>query len=204
VRCRCCAHRHCLWPRCCTRRWPTAIWLLTVWPRQRWCFFGIALVSLPALHWHHHQHQAVLVTGVVAKLAFKSPAGAVLAFAGIVLVFCLHCAGVIASIVLLLLLPALRRRHCPCCVGTFALLRWHHCPRRLCVVASIANWHLPSHEAVATCAGVIASIAPSSLLALHRHCHPCCAGIFALVALASLPSSHLHCRQHHKLASVQS
>jgi hypothetical protein len=36
-------------------------------------------------------------------LAFKGLAGTALAFAGVALVFCLHCAGVIASIVLLLL-----------------------------------------------------------------------------------------------------
>jgi hypothetical protein len=60
--------------------------------------------------------------GVVAKLAFKGPAGAALAFAGIALAFCLHCAGVIAIIVLLSLLPAFRRHHCPRCVGAFALV----------------------------------------------------------------------------------
>jgi hypothetical protein len=40
-----------------------------VWSRQQWRFFGIALVSLPALHWHRCQHQAVLVReDVVAEL----------------------------------------------------------------------------------------------------------------------------------------
>jgi hypothetical protein len=142
--------------------------------------------------------------GIVTKLAFKSPAGAVLAFAGVALAFCLHCAGVIACIMLSSLPPALCQHRCHCHAGAFALLCWHCCPRRLCIAASIANWHLPSHEAVATCAGVIASIAPPSLPALCRHCCPHLAGVFALVALASPPSSHPSCLQHHKLASAQS
>jgi hypothetical protein len=114
-----------------------------------------------------------------------------------------HCAGIIANIALLSL-PALCWDHCPHRAGAFALLRWHCCPCCLPVAASIANWHLPSHKAVATHAGIMASIAPTLLLALRRHHHPCCTGIFALFMLASLPSSHLRCHQHHKLASAQS
>ncbi len=64
----------------------------------------IALASLPASSCPCHQHCA----SVVAKLAFEGPASAALAFAGIALVFFPHRAGVIASIVLLSLLPALR------------------------------------------------------------------------------------------------
>jgi hypothetical protein len=87
-----------------------------------WCCAGvlarIALASLPAsscpCHWH--------CTSVFAELAFEGPAGVVLAFAGIALAFCPHHAGVIASIVLLSLLPVLRRCHCPCHVGAFALV----------------------------------------------------------------------------------
>jgi hypothetical protein len=55
---------------------PTAIWPSMVWPRQQWLFFSflfslffrIALVSLLASHWHHCQHQAVLVAGVALAL----------------------------------------------------------------------------------------------------------------------------------------
>jgi hypothetical protein len=92
----------------------------------------IALASLPVSSCPCCRHCA----GVVAKLAFKGPAGTVLVFAGVALVFCPHCAGIIASIVLLLLLPALRRPCHPWSVGVFTLivrpLWWrspfhHHC-----------------------------------------------------------------------------
>ena len=62
-------------------------------------------------------------TGVVAEMAFEGPAGAALAFAGVALAFCPHCAGVIASIVLLSLLLALHRHHWLRCASAFALLR---------------------------------------------------------------------------------
>ncbi len=78
----------------------------------------IALASLPAsscpCHW--------CCASVVAKLAFKGLACAALAFAGVALAFCPRCAGVIASIVLLSLLPALCWCHCPCHMGAFALV----------------------------------------------------------------------------------
>jgi hypothetical protein len=64
----------------------------------------IALASLPASScpccW--------CCAGIVVKLAFEGPAGTALAFAGIALAFCPHCAGIIVSIVLLSSLPALR------------------------------------------------------------------------------------------------
>jgi hypothetical protein len=60
--------------------------------------------------------------GIVAKLAFEGPASAALAFAGVALAFFPHPAGVIASIMLLLLSPVLRRRCHPWCVGVFALV----------------------------------------------------------------------------------
>jgi hypothetical protein len=81
-------------------------------------FASIALASLPASSCPCCQCCASLV----AELAFKGPANAALAFAGITLVFCLHRAGIIASIVLSSLSPALHWRHCPCCVGAFALV----------------------------------------------------------------------------------
>jgi hypothetical protein len=117
-------------------------------------FFGVALVSLPPLHWHHCQRQAVLVTSIAPALLpswplkvrpvprWRLPALR-LCFSRIALASlpascccpcCRRCASVIA-LVMWALLP---------------LLRWYHCPRCLRIAASIANWH----------AGVIASIAP--------------------------------------------
>ncbi len=78
----------------------------------------IALASLPASSCPCHRH----CTSIVTKLAFKGPAGAALAFAGVALAFHPHCAGVIASIVLLSLLPALCQCQCLCHVGAFALV----------------------------------------------------------------------------------
>ena len=132
-------------------------------------FFGIALVSLPTLHWRHCQHQAVLVADVVPALLpswhskvqlvprWRLPAMRS-RFACIVLASlpascccpcCRRCAGVI-TIVTWVLLP---------------LASWYCCPCCLCIAASIANWRLPNHKAVSTRAGIIASIAPSLLLA---------------------------------------
>jgi hypothetical protein len=78
----------------------------------------IALASSPASSCPRCRH----CTGIVAKLAFEGPAGAALAFAGVALAFRPHPAGVIASIVLLLLLPALRRHCHPWHAGVFALI----------------------------------------------------------------------------------
>jgi hypothetical protein len=78
----------------------------------------IALALLPASSCPCFRHCA----NIVAELAFKGPAGAVLMFAGVALAFCLHPAGVIASIVLLSLLPVLHRRHHPWRAGVFALI----------------------------------------------------------------------------------
>ncbi len=122
----CCAQRCHPWPCCCTWSRPTAILAFDGLAKAAMAFFWhcagvlarIALASLPASScpccWR--------CAGVVAKLAFEGPAGAALAFASVVLAFCPHCAGIIASIVLLSLLLALRRRHCPCCMGAFALV----------------------------------------------------------------------------------
>jgi hypothetical protein len=74
--------------------------------------------SLPASSCPRCRHCA----SVVAELALEGPAGTALAFAGIALAFCPHCAGIIASIMLLSLLPALRRHCCPWHVGIFALI----------------------------------------------------------------------------------
>ncbi len=200
VRRRCCAQRRRLWPRRCTRRRPTVIWPLTVWPRQRWHFFGVALVSLPALHWRHCQHQAVLVAGVALVLLPSWPSKVrpvprwrLLAlhwhFASIALASspasgccpcCQHCAGVIA-LVAWALLP---------------LLRWHHCPCCLRVAASITNWHLPSHKAVATGAWhycqhraiLVAGVAPASLPSLRGRLCLCRADVAALSTPALPPA----------------
>jgi hypothetical protein len=81
-------------------------------------FARIALASLPASSCPCCRR----CTGIVAELAFEGPASAALAFAGIALVFHPHLAGIIASIVLLLSLPALRRHCHPWHAGIFALI----------------------------------------------------------------------------------
>jgi hypothetical protein len=137
----------------------------------------IALASSPASSCPRHQHCA----SVVAELAFKGPAGAALAFAGIALAFCPHCAGVIASIVLLSLLPVLRRHHHPRHVGAFALVAFLHC-RQHCELASAQSrsscntrWGHCQHRAI-----VIAGIEPASLPLSRGHLCPCPAGVAAL------------------------
>jgi hypothetical protein len=100
-----------------------------------------------------------------------------------------HCTGIITNIALLLL-PGLRRHHCPCCVGAFALIALALLPLLPLLTASIANWRLPSHEAVATHTGIIVSIAPLLFLALRQHHCPCRMGFFAPVALATPPLAH--------------
>jgi hypothetical protein len=142
-------------------------------------------VSLPALHWRHFQRQAVPVASVVAKLAFESPAGAVLAFAGVALAFCPHCAGVIASIVLLLLLLALCRHHCPS--GIVALVAFVLPPASrtgICLVTKQSQHML------------------ESLLASRHHCCRHCAGIVALVARVSLPMLHWRCCPCHTCIAI--
>ncbi len=153
----------------------------------------IALASLPASScpccWR--------CTSIVAKLAFKGPACATLSSAGVALAFHPHCAGVIASIVLLSLLPALHQRHCPHCVGTFALvalallplLLLHH--RQHCKLASAQSqsncntrWCHCQH-----CAILVAGIALTSLALLRGRLCPHCAGIAALGTPTSPPES---------------
>jgi hypothetical protein len=126
--------------------------------------------------------------GVVAELAFEGPDGAALAFAGVALAFCPHCAGVIASIVLSSLLPALRRRHHPRCVGAFSLVA-------LALLPS-----LPSRRRQHRELGPVTKQsrhALASLPALRHRCCQHCAGIVALVAWASLPSLRWCCRPWH-------
>jgi hypothetical protein len=124
---------------------------------------------------------------------------------------CWCCAGILCRIAPVSS-PTLRCCCCRHCAGIIALVAWallslscwHCCPRCLCIAASIANWHLSSHEAVATCAGVIASIALLLLPALRRHRCPRCMGAFSPAALMSPPLAHPHRHQHHELASAQS
>jgi hypothetical protein len=192
VRRRCCTQHCCPWPCCCTRHRPTAIWPLTVWSRQRWRFCSIALVSSPALHGHHCQHQAVLVAGVVPALLPSWPSKVrpvpcwrLLAlrwrFARIALASlpalcccpcCRHCAGVIA-LVAWALLPLLHGRFSPCCAG---------------IVALVAFASLP---ALQTGGCPITKQLQHALASLPGSCHHCCrrsAGIVALIPRASLPS----------------
>jgi hypothetical protein len=135
--------------------------------------------------------------GVVAKLAFKGPAGATLAFAGIALAIRLHSAGVIASFVLSSLLPALRRRHCPCHVGAFALVVLallpslplcccQHCKLASALSQSSRNtcWCHCQH-----CAIVVAGVVPALLPMLRGHLCPHCTVITAFSTPALPPAS---------------
>jgi hypothetical protein len=149
------------------------------WPhRHTW---HCSTVTWPSMVWPmQHWRLCWRCAGVLGRIALASSK---------------HCAVVVTGIA-----PA----SSPLLCRRFCLSRWYCCPCRLRVAASIINWHLPSHEAVATRAGIIASIAPTLLPALRRHHHPRCVGIFALVALALSPSSHPCCCQNHELASAQS
>ncbi len=160
MRCRCrapCCHP---WPCRCTRSRPTVILPSTVLPGQQWHFIGVEQVSLPALHWHYWQLQAVLVAGVAPSLLPSCPSRSGRCRASI----CRRCTCI---------LPASCCRHCqhrafvhvtgilpaslPCCGVPLPLLCRHLCPHRLCLASSIATLHLPSHETVTTHTGVIAS-----------------------------------------------
>ncbi len=105
------------------------------------------------------------------------------------------CAGVITNIALLLL-PALRRHHCPCWMGAFALIalallpslplrcRQHH---KLVSAQSQSSrdthWHPYQHHAVD-----IAGIVPTSLPLSRGHLCPCCTGVAALGTPVLLPA----------------
>ncbi len=102
-----------------------------------------------------------------------------------------HHAGIITSIALVLLLsPALQRRHCPCRASTCALVALALAPSLHPHCCQHCKRRLPSHNAVA------ADIPLLLLPVLHRHYFPHRAGIFALF--------HPHCYQHDKLAFAQS
>jgi hypothetical protein len=136
-------------------------------------------------------------TSIVAELAFEGPAGAALAFTGITLAFHPHCADIIASIVLLSLLPALRLRHRPHHMGAFALVALASLPslplrhrqhRELASAQSQSSrntrWYHCQHRAI-----VVASVAQASLPLLHGRLCPCPAGVAALGIPALLPAS---------------
>ncbi len=124
-------------------------------------FAGVVLASLAALH-------CPVVVASVASALFSLSCGR----------FCPCCAGIVALIALALL-PALRTGICPgtkqlqqalasssvsrpcccqCCAGTIPLiaqvslpwLHWHCHSWTTRVAPCITNWHLPSHDAVAT------------------------------------------------------
>ncbi len=200
MRHRCRTHHRRPWPCCCTRRRPTAIWPSTVWPRQRWRFFGIALVSLPALHWCHCQRQAVLVAGIAPALLSSWPLKvrpvqcwrlpalrwrfAHIALASLPALCChrchWHCAGIIAlscggfcfvALAPLPSSPSRRRQH-----------------RELASAQSRSSrntrWRHCQHRAV-----VFVGVAPALSPSLHGHLCPCCAGVAALVTSTLPPAS---------------
>ncbi len=107
----------------------------------------------------------------------------------------------VVALVPLAYLPLLRWRHHQHCVGVFALhalvsspqLCWllPHC-NATCDTLSLQSWCLRR-----CCAGVLASIALASLLALRWRCCPCCASVTVSIALASSPSTRWpHCLCH--------
>ncbi len=171
----------------------------------------IALASLPASSCPCCRR----CTGVVAKLALKGPAGTALAFAGIVLAFCPHCAGIITSIMLLLLFPALRRHCGPWHVGIFALIArplWWRlpfhchcrtwCPSRIrCHLrpSSIFCCLTPLQQCSAFCHDIVVGAFYSSCRRL-GHNHP--PGNSGVCRLELFFSSHQRCRQHHELVSA--
>ncbi len=147
-------------------------------------FTHIALASLPASSCPCCRR----CTSVVAELAFEGPAGTALVFAGIALAFYPHCAGIITSIVLLSLLPVLCWRHCPCHMGTFALVALallpllpscchQHLELASAQLQSSCNmrWRHCQHRAI-----VVASVEPESLPLLLGCHHPRCAGVATL------------------------
>ncbi len=147
-------------------------------------FAGAVLVSLPVLRWHLCQHCA----GIVALVAQASPPASRwrLQLSSLSLLMSLLSSfsserlywAPPASLHLLdsslynlsnKAIDAGCRRRCTGINAFIAwallpLLRWHCCPCCLCIAASITNWHLPSHKAVTTGAGIIASIVPLTLL----------------------------------------
>jgi hypothetical protein len=156
----------------------------------------IALASLPASSCPCCRCCA----SVVAELAFKGPAGAALAFAGVALTFLPHHAGVIASIVLLSLSPALRRHHCPCHMGAFALVVLASMPlsplgcrqhRELASAQSQSScdtcWRHCQH-----CAIVVVGVAPALLPLSHGRLCPRPAGVAAL-GIPELPPASQTC-----------
>ncbi len=171
----------------------------------------IALASLPASSCPHCRRCA----GIVAKLAFEGPAGTALAFASVALAFCLHCAGVITSIVLLSLLPALHRRCCPWRMGVFALIArplwwrspfhrhchtWHPCRIRCCLRSSSVFYRLTlSQQCTCLCHDVVVGASHGSCRCL-GHDHPL--GNSGVCHLELCLLSHQRCRQHHELASA--
>jgi hypothetical protein len=193
VRHRCGAQRCCLWPHRCTRHRPTAIWPLTVRPRQRWHFL--------ALHWCPCPH----CTGVIASIKLS-----------LLPTLCQHCcrvgiqrsswchAGVCRQCARVL--PASCWRHCQhravvlvagVAPASSPLSRGCFCPWQAGIVALVA-FALPPALQTGVCP--ITKQSRHALASLPATHHCCCrhsAGIVALVARASLPLSHWHCCPWH-------
>jgi hypothetical protein len=163
-----------------------------------------ALASLLALHWRPCCH----CTGIIVSIAL-------LLLLALRRRGCPCCMGVITLIVLELL-PLLHPRCCQHC--KLASTQSGFSRNMSVLVALLPSLPMASSSYPALflrnlafggpanavlcwspclyCAGVIASIVLSSLLALHQHC--------CLVVRASLPSLHPLCHQHCKLASAES
>ncbi len=135
------------------------------------------------------------------RVAFQGPAGAAQAFAGVALAFCLHPAGVIASIMLSSMSLALCRHHCrvagrfcSCCTGIFVLITFALPPALrpcVCPVTKQSQHVLASLPAPHHChCRRLLALLPLS----HGYFCPCSAGVTNL----GIPAL----RQHHELASA--
>jgi hypothetical protein len=191
----CChAPHHCQW-LCCSSVGPQRLFLQWSGQCSAGIFVGVALASLLASCWCHHQHCAVVFAGTVP--AWLPLSHGIITLIALVLVPSLHprccqhhklasaqsgCScDTLALMVLLPSLPVASLQYPALFPGNLAFggpanaalefmpaLRWSPCLH---------------------CAGVIASIVLLSLLVLHQHCCPCCVGVFALIAPALSPAS---------------
>jgi hypothetical protein len=156
-------------------------------------FFGIALVSLIALHWRHCQHQAVLVAGIAPALlpSWPSKVRPVPSWRLPTLCWCFACIALMSSPTLCCCCQ------CQCCAGVIALVAWGLFPCCTGTVALLAFTLLPALQT-----GICPVMKQwqhtlASLPALRHYCCWRCAGIVALVARAPLPLLRWCCRPRH-------
>jgi hypothetical protein len=146
---------------------PQRFWPSMVWPRQQWRFFGIAMVSFPTLHWHHCQHQAVLVASFVPALLPIWPSK----------VWPVQCWHLLAlrwrfTRIALASLPALCCcHHCRRCAGIVALGTWSTSPSSTPLVVVFALPpslpYMASSPYLVSTTPVLCFLLPDALAAMH-------------------------------------